>query len=79
MTRETKKHKECHKDGQQKGHRPHTRLTTLNLRKKKKIRKGSYGYKKVKLIKTDNRHIKMYRNIQEIIKQPRNQVLVLPS
>ena len=31
-----KREKEYLKDGQQKSHRPHTRPTTLNLRKRKK-------------------------------------------
>ena len=39
--KKTKKHKKeetkkkCHKDGQEKSHRSHTRPTTMNLRKKK--------------------------------------------
>ena len=47
MTRETKKHKECHKDGQQKGSQTPYEIDHLKLKKKKKIRKGNYGYKKV--------------------------------
>ena len=29
--------KKCHEDGQQKSHRPHTRPTTLSLRKRRKL------------------------------------------
>ena len=42
-----KKKKKCHKDGQQKSHRPHETDTDLKL--KKKEGKGNYVYQKSKI------------------------------
>ena len=50
-------------DGQQRSHRPYTRPTTLNLRKKKEKRIIKY----IKKSKNDNLHINIYRIIREII------------
>lgn len=50
MARKTKKHRECHKDNQQKNYGSHTRTKTLNLRKKKEIRERNSVYRRVKVI-----------------------------
>ena len=50
MARKTKKHRECHKDDQQKNYGSHTRTKTLNLRKKKEIRERNSVYRRVKVI-----------------------------
>ena len=47
MARKTKKHRECHKDDQQKNYGSHTRTKTLNLRKKKE---RNSVYRRVKVI-----------------------------
>ena len=41
QTRHEHTKKKGHKDGQQKSHRPHARLTTLNIRRKRKT-EGNY-------------------------------------
>ena len=47
MTRESKKHKECHKDGQQKGSQTPYEIDHLKLKKKeKKLEKGIMDIKK---------------------------------
>ena len=50
MARKTKKHRECHKDDQQRNYGSHTRTKTLNLRKKKEIRERNSVYRRVKVI-----------------------------